>query len=476
MLIATAHSAANLPLGTWSPQQLEQALAATHSAQAVWATTMFEHRALRMTRVAELLRERRDEFAAIITAEMGKLSKEALGEVEKCALNCDYYAVHAGPFLADEPMRSDAGKSYVSYLPLGTILGVMPWNFPFWQVFRFAAPALMAGNGVALKHASNVQRCAKAIESVFRDAGFPENLFTHLPISAGQVADAIASPHVHAVTLTGSEPAGKAVAAAAGMNLKKCVLELGGSDPFIVLADADLDLAIDQAVLSRYSNCGQSCIAAKRFILAPEIADEFVRRLAQKISALKIGDPADGTTQLGPMAREDLRDELHQQVKDSIAQGAVAVTGCAPLDRQGAFYAPSILDHVTPKTRAYHEELFGPVAIVIRARDEADAARIANDTRFGLASSIWSRDFDHAEEFARHIQAGATFINGMVKSDSRLPFGGIKASGFGRELSYHGIREFVNAKTIWMREGISERERREGERRNAERRGERAAD
>ncbi|MGB9151320.1 MAG: NAD-dependent succinate-semialdehyde dehydrogenase [Burkholderiales bacterium] len=471
MMTASQKVATTQSSETWNAQQLEQALAATHIAQSAWATTLFEDRALRMTRAAELLRARRDEFAAIITAEMGKLTREARAEVEKCALNCDYYAVHAGPFLADEPMRSDAGKSYVAYLPLGTILGVMPWNFPFWQVFRFAAPALMAGNGVVLKHASNVQSCAKAIESVFRDAGFPEDLFTHLPIRADQVADAIASPYVHAVTLTGSEPAGKSVAAAAGMHLKKCVLELGGSDPFIVLADADLDLAVEQAVQSRYSNCGQSCIAAKRFILVPEIADQFVQQLKLKISALKIGDPADEATQMGPMAREDLRDELHLQVKESIAQGAVVVAGCEPLDCAGAFYAPSILDHVTAKTRAYHEEFFGPVAIVIRVRDEAEAARVANDTRFGLASSIWSRDFDHAEEFARHIQAGATFINGLVKSDPRLPFGGIKASGFGRELSYHGIREFVNAKTVWMREGKSERERREGERRNAERRG-----
>ena len=472
MLTAKMPTAAQHSSGeTWSVQRLEQALAATQIAQTTWSTTPFEHRALRMTRAAELLRARRDEFAALISAEMGKLTKEARAEVEKCALNCDYYAVHAEHFLANEPIRSDAGKSYVSYVPLGTILGVMPWNFPFWQVFRFAAPALMAGNGVVLKHASNVQRCAEAMESIFREAGFPEHLFSHLPIRANQVADAIASPHVHAVTLTGSEPAGKSVAAAAGLHLKKCVLELGGSDPFIVLTDADLDLAVDQAVLSRYSNCGQSCIAAKRFILVPDIADEFVSRLKQKISALKIGDPSDEATQMGPMAREDLRDELHLQVTESIAQGAVAAAGCAPLDRPGAFYAPSILDHVTPKMRAYHEEFFGPVAIVIRVKDEAEAARVANDTRFGLASSIWSRDFDHAEEFARHIQAGATFINGLVKSDPRLPFGGIKASGFGRELSYHGIREFVNAKTIWMREGKSERERREGERRNAERRG-----
>ncbi len=476
MLTNSLHASAPPTTETWNPQQLEQALAAAHSAQAAWSVTSFEHRAQCMTRAADLLREKRDTYAALMTQEMGKLTKEARAEIDKCALNCDYYAVHAEAFLADESIRSDAGKSYVAYVPLGVILGVMPWNFPFWQVFRFAAPALMAGNGVVLKHASNVQACAKAMAAIFRDAGFPEHLFTHLPISARQVPDAIASAHVHAVTLTGSEPAGKAVASAAGLHLKKCVLELGGSDPFIVLADADLDLAIDQAMLSRFNNCGQSCIAAKRFILTPDIADEFVSRLKQRISALKIGDPTDDATQIGPMAREDLRDELHGQVTASIAQGAVAVIGCAPVDRPGAFYAPSILDHVTSKMPAYHEEFFGPVAIIIRVQDEAEAARIANDTRFGLGSSIWSRDFDHAEEFARHIQAGATFINGLVKSDPRLPFGGIKASGYGRELSYHGIREFMNAKTVWMREGKSERERRERERRNVERRGDRATD
>ncbi len=461
---------AKIDFARWTPQQLQDALAKTDAAQQAWAQTSFEQRAQHLSRAAELLRNQRDSLAATITFEMGKLGKEARAEVEKCALNCDYYAVHAEHFLADEPTRSDAGKSYVAYFPIGVVLGVMPWNFPLWQVFRFAAPALMAGNGVVLKHASNVPQCAAAIESIFQDAGFPAHLFTTLPIGADMVNQVIASPHVHAVTLTGSEPAGKAVAACAGEHLKKCVLELGGSDPFIVLADADLDLAVEQAVISRYANCGQSCIAAKRFILLPPIADEFVRKLKDKISALKIGDPNEDSTQLGPMARVDLRDELHQQVKDSIAQGAVAAIGCEPLQRPGAFYAPSILDHVTSTMRAYHEELFGPVAIVIRAQNEADAVRIANDSRFGLGSSVWSRDYEHAEQLSEKIQAGATFINGLVKSDPRLPFGGVKASGFGRELSYHGIREFTNTKTVWIREGKTEKERREQERRRIERR------
>jgi succinate-semialdehyde dehydrogenase / glutarate-semialdehyde dehydrogenase len=455
---------------SWNEAQLHAALQKNHVAQMAWAATSFEHRSQLMTRAAELLRQKRDDYAAIMTLEMGKLTKEARAEVDKCALNCDYYAVNAAPFLDDEATRSDAGRSYVGYFPLGTVLGVMPWNFPFWQVFRFAVPALMAGNGVVLKHASNVPQCALAIEAVFRDAGFPEHLFTTLMIDSSLVATAIASDYVHAVTLTGSEPAGRKVAAAAGENLKKCVLELGGSDPFIVLADADLDHAVEQAAISRYANCGQSCIAAKRFILVPEIADEFVQRLKQKISEFNIGDPTDDHTRMGPMARIDLRDELHQQVKDSIAQGAIAVFGCKPLDREGAYYAPSILDGVTPQMRAYHEELFGPVAIIIRAQNEQDAARIANDTRFGLASSVWSTDYQRAEAFSKSINAGATFINGLVKSDPRLPFGGVKASGFGRELSYHGIREFVNAKTVWIREGLTDEERRVAERRQAVRR------
>lgn len=437
--------------GSWGDHRLKQALATAHGAQKTWAQTPFARRAEVLRAAAARLRAQRDRCATLITREMGKLLREARAEVEKCAGVCDYYAQHGEDFLRADAMESDAGKSYVAYYPLGVVLAVMPWNFPFWQVFRAAAPALIAGNALVLKHASNVPLCALAIEAVFRDSGLMEGLFTTLMIETGQVADAIASPHVHAVTLTGSEAAGRKVAASAGQHLKKCVLELGGSDPFIVLHDADLELAVDMAAASRFLNCGQSCIAAKRFIVVPQVADEFLRRFKTKVEALKLGDPMDDATQLGPMARLDLRVTLHQQVTDSIAQGAVAVTGCKAVEREGFFYQPSILDRVTANTRAWHEELFGPVAIVIRAASEEDALRIANDTPFGLGSSIWSKDAARAEQLAAQIQAGCTFINGMVKSDPRLPFGGVKASGYGRELSRLGIHEFVNAKTVWIR-------------------------
>ena len=436
---------------SWDAQHLEQALAATHRAQQAWAQTTYVQRAEVLHKVAKQLLAQRDQYATIITQEMGKPLREARAEVEKCAGVCDYYAQHAEEFMRTEPVASDAAKSYVAYYPLGVVLAIMPWNFPFWQVFRAAAPALMAGNVLALKHAPNVPQCALAIDAIFRECGLPEGVFTNLMIEVEQAADAIASPHVHAVTLTGSEAAGRKVAACAGQHLKKCVLELGGSDPFVVLHDADLEQTVAMAVASRFLNCGQSCIAAKRFIVVPQIADEFLRQFKAKVEALKIGDPMDDTTQIGPMARLDLRDELHRQVSDSIAQGAVAVSGCRPVERGGFFYQPSILDCVTPSTRAWHEELFGPVAIIIRAASEADALRIANETRFGLGSSIWSKDTLRAEQLAAQIQAGSTFINGMVKSDSRLPFGGVKASGFGRELSRLGMHEFVNAKTVWIR-------------------------
>ena len=436
---------------SWDDHRLKQALAASHGAQKTWTQTSFAQRAESLRKAAAGLRAQCDRLATLITREMGKLLREARAEVEKCASVCDYYAQHGEEFLRSDAMESDAGKSYVAYYPLGVVLAVMPWNFPFWQVFRAAAPALMAGNALVLKHASNVPQCALAIEALFRDSGLPEGLFTALMIEAGQVADAIASPHVHAVTLTGSEVAGRNVAAGAGRHLKKCVLELGGSDPFVVLHDADLELAVDTAVASRFLNCGQSCIAAKRFIVVPQIADEFLRRFKTKVEALKLGDPMDDATQIGPMARLDLRVTLHQQVTDSIAHGAVALTGCKAAEREGFFYQPSILDQVTAEARAYHEELFGPVAIVIRAASEEDALRIANDTPFGLGSSIWSKDAARAEKLAAQIQAGCTFINGMVKSDPRLPFGGVKASGYGRELSRLGIHEFVNAKTVWVR-------------------------
>ena len=436
---------------SWDAAHLASALEQAHAAQQAWAPTAFEQRAAVLQNVAKHLRMHGDAYASLITQEMGKLLREAHAEVEKCAAGCEFYAQHAAEFLRDEAVQTDAGKSYVTYYPLGVVLAVMPWNFPFWQVFRAAAPALMAGNAVVLKHASNVPQCALALEKIFRDSGLPAGLFTTLLIESDQVADAIAHPAVQAVTLTGSETAGRKVAACAGQHLKKCVLELGGSDPFIVLHDADLNLTVEQAVASRFLNCGQSCIAAKRFILVPEIAEAFVQAFRAKVAALRIGDPLQDATQLGPMARLDLRETLHHQVTDSIAQGAVAVTGCKAVERPGNYYEPSILDQVTDKARAYYEELFGPVAIVIRAANEEDALRIANQSRFGLGSSIWSQDTARAEQLATQLQAGCTFINGMVKSDARLPFGGIKASGFGRELAQHGIREFVNTKTVWIR-------------------------
>ncbi|MBA4142256.1 MAG: NAD-dependent succinate-semialdehyde dehydrogenase [Nitrosospira sp.] len=436
---------------SWGSRDLVSALERTWNAQRTWAQTPFAERAEHMNLAALLLYQRVDEYAALMAAEMGKPMREGRAEVEKCALACDFYAVHAQHFMQPEIVQTDAGKSYVCYEPIGVVLGVMPWNFPFFQVMRFTAPALMAGNACVLKHASNVPQCALALEQLFRDAKFPPHVFSTLMIEAADVGEAIASRYVHAVTLTGSEPAGRKVASDAGKHLKKCVLELGGSDAFIVLKDADLELAASFAVKARFQNCGQSCIAAKRIIPVAEIADEFVSLFTKKTADLKIGDPMRETTQLGPMARLDLREDLHQQVCDSITQGAQAILGCEPVPGEGAFYPPSILDRVTAKARAYHEELFGPVAAVIHATDEEEAIHIANDTRFGLGSSIWSRDSDHAEDMARQIQAGCCFINGMVRSDPRLPFGGIKASGFGRELSYHGIREFTNIKTVWVR-------------------------
>ncbi len=435
----------------WEAEQLEAALAQCHAATNRWQATSMAERSTLMHQAAEQLRSRADELAGLITLEMGKLLKEAKAEVAKCAWVCDYYAEQAPAFLADDVIESDAGHSLIAYQPLGTVLAVMPWNFPFWQVFRFAAPTLMAGNTGVLKHASNVPRCALAIESVFRDAGFPVGVFRTLMISASQVEGVIRDSRIHAVTLTGSEPAGRKVAATAGEVLKPSVLELGGSDPFIVLEDAELGLAVSQGLASRFLNSGQSCIAAKRFIVVDAVADEFVTRFCVEVEGLMAGDPNDSATTLAPMAREDLRDELHQQVEESVAEGAVVVTGGFPLKRDGAYYAATILDRVKPGQRAYREELFGPVAIVIRARDEADALRIANDSPFGLGGSIWTADSERGEAAARRLQSGCAFVNGMVKSDPRLPFGGIKNSGYGRELSLLGIREFVNAKTIWVR-------------------------
>lgn len=436
---------------TWEATRIEEALALAAKTQPAWAARPFAERCALLQQAAAVLRERRAHYARLVTLEMGKLYREALGEVDKCALACEYYAEHGEDFLADEPIDSDAGKSFVAYQPLGVVLAVMPWNFPLWQVIRFAAPALMAGNVGLLKHASNVPQCALALEEVFREAGLPDGCFQTLMISAGQVEGVLRDPRVAAATLTGSEPAGRSVAAVAGSEIKKTVLELGGSDAFVVLEDADLDWTVKQAVTSRFLNAGQSCIAAKRFIVVDAVAEEFLAAFRQAVEALRPGDPFADATTLAPLARGDLRDELHAQVRDSIAAGAVAVTGCAPVPGEGAYYQPSILDQVAPGMRAYHEELFGPVAIVMRARDEDDAVRQANDSRFGLGGSVWTRDSARGEAVARRLECGCAFVNGLVKSDPRLPFGGVKASGYGRELSRHGIREFVNAKTVWIK-------------------------
>jgi succinate-semialdehyde dehydrogenase/glutarate-semialdehyde dehydrogenase len=436
---------------SWTPAQVDAAIAQVHAATPAWADTPLDERCRLLRRLAEVVRAQQDALAAIVTTEMGKLLPEARAEVAKCALACDYYAEQAPAFLADEIIASDAGKSLVAYQPMGTVLAVMPWNFPLWQVFRFLAPTLAAGNTGLLKHASNVPQCALAVERLVQEAGFPAGVFRTLLIDARDVAGVIADPRVQAVTLTGSEPAGRQVAATAGEHLKKSVLELGGSDAFVVLADADLELAVPQAVASRFLNAGQSCIAAKRFIVVAAVAEDFVARFKTAIEALNPGDPTAADSSLAPMARTDLREELHAQVQASVAAGATLVTGGSVIAGPGAFYAPTLLDHVGPGMAAFEEELFGPVATVIRVADEAEALAVANDSRFGLGGSVWTRDTARGEACARRLQAGAAFVNGMVKSDPRLPFGGIKASGYGRELSHFGLHEFVNAKTVWIK-------------------------
>ncbi len=436
---------------SWGDAQIEGALQKSAKMVPYWAAVPIAERAVYLRKLGQVVRERKALLATLITQEMGKLYRESLAEVDKCADICDYYASNAATFLADEVLESDAGRSLVAYQPLGTILAIMPWNFPLWQVMRFAVPVLMAGNCALLKHASNVPQCALALQQLMIDAGLPEGLFTSLMIKASQVKAVIEDDRVHAVSLTGSTPAGRQVAAVAGGALKKCVLELGGSDPFIVLEDAHIEQAVRAAVASRYLNAGQSCIAAKRFIVVAAIAQQFVAQFKTAVEQLKVGNPMDETTSLAPMARVDLRNELHQQVLTSVEQGAKALTGCQPVSGAGAFYLPSILDHVKPGMLAYSEELFGPVAIVIRVETEGEAIKVANDSVFGLGGSVWTENLPRGEQLARQVEAGAVLVNGMVKSDARLPFGGIKQSGYGRELSLLGIREFVNAKTIWMR-------------------------
>ncbi|PLY02230.1 MAG: succinate-semialdehyde dehydrogenase [Desulfuromonas sp.] len=435
----------------WSDTQVAETVDQVNHAWTAWRKTSFADRSTLMKRAAEVLREHAESYARTMALEMGKPISEGRAEINKCAACCDFYADHAASFLADEVIASDASKSYVAHRPLGVVLAVMPWNFPFWQVFRFAAPALMAGNTGLLKHSSNVPRCALQIEEVFEKAGFPKNVFRTLMIGSRKVDAVIEHPHVKAVTLTGSDIAGRKVAAKAGEMLKKTVMELGGSDPFVVLADADLDEAAAVAAKARCLNSGQSCIAAKRFIVVEEVYDLFLEKFTAQMAALVVGDPLDEKSQVGAQARDDLMQELHEQVEASVAKGAKVVLGGQPLERQGSFYPPTILTEVVPGMPAYHEEFFGPVALVIRAKDADDALRIANDTPFGLGASVWTADNTQGERFALQMEAGAAFVNGMVKSDPRLPFGGVKISGFGRELSYHGIKEFVNIQTVWMK-------------------------
>lgn len=432
--------------------ELQLKIERTHRAQAEWAATGFSHRRNLMLGAAQTLRSRQEEFAVLMVKEMGKTLKDARSEVEKCAWVCEYYAENAEKFLAPELVKTDASKSFISYRPLGIVLAVMPWNFPFWQVFRFAAPALMAGNGALLKHASNVPGCAAAIEEVFEKSGFPKALFTNLHISSKMVETVIRNPLVKAVTLTGSEPAGRSVAGIAGDCLKKTVLELGGSDPYVVLADADLEHAAEVCKSSRLINGGQSCISAKRIIVVKDVYDDFLKLFIEKMAAVRFGDPMNESNDMGPLARTDLRDELHEQVKNSISQGADCLLGGDIPAMAGSYYPPTILTNVKPGMPAYGEELFGPVAAVILAENEDEAVRIANDTTFGLGAAVFTGDAARGEQIAaERLSAGSCFVNGLVKSDPRLPFGGIEHSGYGRELSYFGIREFVNIKTVWVK-------------------------
>ncbi|MFK3844843.1 NAD-dependent succinate-semialdehyde dehydrogenase [Stenotrophomonas sp. NPDC078853] len=429
---------------------IEQRLQAAASAFPAWSATSLQERAKVLRGIGAQLRARKDDIQDAMTREMGKLKAEALAEVEKCAAACEYYADHAADYLKPQLIDTEAQRSYVRYEPIGCVFAVMPWNFPIWQVFRFLAPAFMAGNVALLKHASNVPQCADLINEVVRAGGLPDGVFDVLHIDNDQAAEVLRDRRVKAVTLTGSERAGRSIAATAGDVLKKCVMELGGSDAFVVLDDADLDKTVEAAVKSRFDNSGQTCIAAKRFIVLEAVADAFTERFVAAAGERRYGDPADARTTLAPMARADLRDELHKQVQASVAKGARILAGGEPVAGSHAGYPATVLDQVGPGMPAYDEELFGPVAAVIRVKDEADALRVANDTRFGLGGSVWTTDAARGEAFAQQMECGAAFVNSIVKSDVRLPFGGSKESGFGRELAEHGIHEFMNIKTIYV--------------------------
>jgi succinate-semialdehyde dehydrogenase/glutarate-semialdehyde dehydrogenase len=435
-----------------SPGAAATVIAAAHQAFLQWRRTGFAERSVLMHKAAAGLRAREDDLARLMAGEMGKPVKQGRAEVAKCASVCDYYAEKAPGFLADEAIETEAARSYVAFRPLGVVLAVMPWNFPLWQVFRFAAPALMAGNAGVLKHASNVPGSAMAIEDVFREAGFPEDIFRTLLVGSAQVEAIIENPLVRAVTLTGSTPAGRAVASTAGRMLKKTVLELGGSDPYVILEDADLEQAAEACATSRLINAGQSCIAAKRFIVVQAVRERFEKLLAERLAARTMGDPLDEGTDMGPQAREDLRDELHQQVRRSVDLGATAVLGGEIPKQPGAWYPATLLSGVKKGMPAYEEELFGPVAAVIGVADEEEAIRVANDSIFGLGAAVFTGDSARGERIAKQeLEAGCCFVNDFVRSDSRLPFGGIKESGYGRELSSFGIREFVNIKTVYVK-------------------------
>jgi len=434
-----------------TPQEVATILEDTNREYLEWRHTSFADRATRMRKAAEILRQKKEEYARLMADEMGKPVSQGRGEAEKCALVCDYYAENAEKFLSPELIPTDASKSFVTFQPIGIVLAIMPWNFPFWQVFRFAAPALMAGNAGLLKHASNVSGCALAIEDVFRQAGFPPNIFRTLLLTNVRIADVIESPHIKAITLTGSTPAGKAVASRAGSVMKKTVLELGGSDPYLVLEDADLESTVDTCVTSRLINGGQSCIAAKRFIVVEPVLKQFEEMFVEKMRTKKMGNPLE-QVDLGPQARHNLRDDLHHQVMASVEKGAKLLLGGTIPDSKGAYYPPTVLSNVRKGMAAYDEELFGPVAAIIAAKDEDDAIRIANDSIFGLGAAVFTADVKRGERIASEkLEAGCCFVNAFVKSDPRLPFGGIKESGYGRELASFGIREFVNIKTVYVK-------------------------